>query len=295
MGQPPVPLAVRARPASTSTSPVSRCTPTATGSRSTGCWSARPGWRVDRQSTGRGRASLAATIDVDDPAFPFPHRIAVTFTVARRRAARHRRSSRRPDAARCRSRSAGTRTCSCPARRAERWRLAMPACRHVLARRAGHPDRRRGPTAGGGRADRPPHLRRPVPARRRPRARRWPTRSRRSRCAPAPATPYAQVWVPAGRPFAALEPMVGARPTAWSTDRRRSSRRVSPTGPCSRSPSVPRPARSRELSNGAGTTCVSGRAARSAQYSGRYSARMMRPAASMSARCEKACGKFPRW
>ncbi len=39
----------------------------------------RPGWRIGRQSTGRGRASLAATIDVDDPAFPFPHRIAVTF------------------------------------------------------------------------------------------------------------------------------------------------------------------------------------------------------------------------
>ena len=37
----------------------------------------RPGWRVQRTSTRRGKASFVAAIDVDDPAFPFPHRIEV--------------------------------------------------------------------------------------------------------------------------------------------------------------------------------------------------------------------------
>jgi aldose 1-epimerase len=38
----------------------------------------RPGWRVDRQSVSRGKARLRASIDVDAPAFPFPHRIEVS-------------------------------------------------------------------------------------------------------------------------------------------------------------------------------------------------------------------------
>ena len=40
----------------------------------------RPGWRLGRRSAGEDRAAFAATIDVDDPAFPFPHRIEVTVT-----------------------------------------------------------------------------------------------------------------------------------------------------------------------------------------------------------------------
>jgi galactose mutarotase-like enzyme len=35
----------------------------------------RPGWRVDALTATRGRARVRASIDVDAPAFPFPHRI----------------------------------------------------------------------------------------------------------------------------------------------------------------------------------------------------------------------------
>jgi galactose mutarotase-like enzyme len=42
----------------------------------------KPGWRLDRRSGSRGRAGFRASIDVDAPAFPFPHRIEV-FVVAR--------------------------------------------------------------------------------------------------------------------------------------------------------------------------------------------------------------------
>ena len=37
----------------------------------------RPGWRLDGFSARRGSAGFRATIDVDAPAFPFPHRIEV--------------------------------------------------------------------------------------------------------------------------------------------------------------------------------------------------------------------------
>ena len=42
----------------------------------------RPGWQVGRCSARRGRASFRATIEVDAPAFPFPHRIEVTAAAA---------------------------------------------------------------------------------------------------------------------------------------------------------------------------------------------------------------------
>ena len=41
----------------------------------------RPGWRVEGHSFGRGVAHLTASIDVDDAAFPFPHRIQLTIAV----------------------------------------------------------------------------------------------------------------------------------------------------------------------------------------------------------------------
>jgi len=40
----------------------------------------RPGWRVEQQTARGGTARLRAAIDVDEPAFPFPHRIEVTAT-----------------------------------------------------------------------------------------------------------------------------------------------------------------------------------------------------------------------
>jgi galactose mutarotase-like enzyme len=41
----------------------------------------QPGWRVDRQLTRGDRAILRASVDVDAPAFPFPHRIQLVITV----------------------------------------------------------------------------------------------------------------------------------------------------------------------------------------------------------------------
>ena len=40
-----------------------------------------PGWQVGRRSFSRGKARLAASIDVDAPAFPFPHRIELSIAV----------------------------------------------------------------------------------------------------------------------------------------------------------------------------------------------------------------------
>ena len=40
----------------------------------------RPGWRIKHTSARGGAASFVAVVDVDDPAFPFPHRIEVGVT-----------------------------------------------------------------------------------------------------------------------------------------------------------------------------------------------------------------------
>jgi aldose 1-epimerase len=41
----------------------------------------KPGWCVDRQSFSRGAARLQTSLDVDSPAFPFPHRIELSVAV----------------------------------------------------------------------------------------------------------------------------------------------------------------------------------------------------------------------
>ena len=41
----------------------------------------QPGWRVQARTAARERASVRASIDVDAPAFPFPHRIEVVAAV----------------------------------------------------------------------------------------------------------------------------------------------------------------------------------------------------------------------
>ena len=42
----------------------------------------QPGWGLMRRSVRRGRASVVASIDVDAPAFPFPHRIEVSIAAS---------------------------------------------------------------------------------------------------------------------------------------------------------------------------------------------------------------------
>ena len=44
----------------------------------------RPGWRIDARGVRRGRPSFRAAIDVEGPAFPFPHRLEVTVAAADR-------------------------------------------------------------------------------------------------------------------------------------------------------------------------------------------------------------------
>ena len=54
----------------------------------------QPGWRLERRSTGRGRAAFRASIDVDAPAFPYPHRIEVRSSPVTTTSRSTRRSSR---------------------------------------------------------------------------------------------------------------------------------------------------------------------------------------------------------
>jgi galactose mutarotase-like enzyme len=175
-----------------------------------------PGWAVDRLSTRGDTARLRASIAVDAPAFPFPHRIEVT-AIVREPVLRvdttivptGRRSVpiafgwhpylRLPDGPR------------------RRWHLRLPARRHLALDERGIPtgasraeavesavigtrtfddgyalgrDRRLSITGDSGRA---------------------------LEMRGATNYPYAQVWVPPGKSFVALEPM--AAPTNALVDR----------------------------------------------------------------------------
>jgi len=164
-----------------------------------------PGWTVTRSGATGGVARVAASVDVDAPAFPFPHRIEVAIAVhddrlvvdttvvptGRRRvpvAFGWHPYLRLPGAPR------------------SQWRLRLPARRHLALDGRGIPT---------GASD-------PAPAEAEPVGRRTFDdlyalgRVRRLAFAAdgtaielraGPTYPYAQVWVPRGRPFAALEPM----------------------------------------------------------------------------------------
>ena len=67
----------------------------------------RAAGRSSRLTTRGGTARVRASIDVDAPAFPFPHRIEVAATVARHAAPRRHDDRADRPAVRCRWRSAG--------------------------------------------------------------------------------------------------------------------------------------------------------------------------------------------
>jgi aldose 1-epimerase len=165
------------------------------------------GWRVDRVDARRGAARLRASIDVDAPAFPYPHRIEVVVTA--------------------RDRGLGVETSVIPTgpRRVPvafgwhpylrlpdvpraQWRLRMPARRHLTLDPFGIPTG----DVEAERAEEAPISRRTFDdlyALGRDRRLAFavddgPSIELRSDA----SYPYAQVWVPAGRRFAALEPMV---------------------------------------------------------------------------------------
>jgi galactose mutarotase-like enzyme len=166
----------------------------------------RSGWAIDRVSTSSARATVEASIEVDASAFPFPHRLELSLSardgrldVATTLVATGRRRVpvafgwhpylRLPGVAR------------------GRWRLRLPARRHLLL------DDRGIPTGA---------VRREITEREHIGVRTYDDlyalgRDRslaleaddgaavELRC--GTGYPYAQVWVPTGRPFAALEPM----------------------------------------------------------------------------------------
>jgi galactose mutarotase-like enzyme len=166
----------------------------------------RPGWRVDRQTTRGGTARVQASIDVDAPAFPFPHRIEVA---AAARDARLSVSTTIVPTGRRRVPVAfGWHPyLRLPGPPRSHWRLRLPARTHLLLDGRGLPTGATTPEPGEA-----------EPIRRRTFDDLYRLHSdHRLALETDDGTavtvrldagyPYAQVWVPAGRPFAALEPM----------------------------------------------------------------------------------------
>ena len=166
----------------------------------------RPGWQITRRAARGDTARVAAAIEVDAPAFPFPHRIELTI---RARPPRLRvNTTVRPTGHRPVPIAFGwhpyLQLDSAPRRE---WTLRLPARQHLAL------DERGLPTGG----------RSPEPSEEAPvgqrvlddlyalgRDRRLsleaPSRQRVELRADANYA-FAQVWVPPRRPFAALEPM----------------------------------------------------------------------------------------
>ena len=124
----------------------------------------KPGWRLDRRSAGRGRAGFRASIDVDAPAFPFPHRIEV-FVVARE----HQLALDTtviPTGSRPVPVAFGWHPyLRLPGTPRRQWQLRSAVSHPSRPRPARPPNRRCAGRTTGGRTDRPAHLRRPLPPR----------------------------------------------------------------------------------------------------------------------------------
>ena len=171
----------------------------------------QPGWRVEARTATRERASVRASIDVDAPAFPFPHRIEVVAAVHDRQLTVD--TTLVPTGRRRVPVAFGWHPyLRLPGVPRARWRLHLPARTHLELDPCWAANGWSAAESVGGRSDRSAHVRRPLRARTRSHAAgdggRWHVdqRPRRSR-----HIPMRQVWVPAGRPFVALEPM--AAPT----------------------------------------------------------------------------------
>jgi aldose 1-epimerase len=165
-----------------------------------------PDWRVDRHLTGPGRASFEAVIDVDAAAFPFAHRIAVTFMVLD--AELQVTTTVTPTGDRAVPIAFGWHPyLQLPGTPRPAWRLALPACTHVSL------DQRGIPIGGEARQSaeaEPVGLRTFDDLYRLARDRAFTVADEESAITMRADAGYdfAQVWVPTGRPFLALEPMV---------------------------------------------------------------------------------------
>jgi len=166
----------------------------------------RPGWRVELGAVRRGRATLRAAIDVDEPAFPFPHRIEVTATAGDRGLTID--TSVTPTGRRTVPVAFGWHPyLRLPGTPRRDWRLRLPARTHVAL------DERGIPTCAEA-AERAKTE--PIGARTfddlyvlgRGRTLALETGDCSVEMTAGAGYSCAQVWVPRGRPFAALEPMV---------------------------------------------------------------------------------------
>ncbi len=167
-----------------------------------------PGWRLGRRSAGGDRAAFVATIDVDDPAFPFPHRIEVAVTAHGPQLTLD--TTVIPTGPRPVPVAFGWHPyLRLPGTPRRQWRLQLPERTHITLDDRGIPtggEEREGPEAeriGRRTFDDLYRL----------------DRDRRLALVAddvaismhaGPDYPFAQVWVPFGKPFAALEPMTAA-------------------------------------------------------------------------------------
>ena len=169
----------------------------------------KPGWRLDRRSTGRGRASFRAAIDVDAPAFPYPHRIEVS--VVARDDSLALDTTVIPTGRRRVPVAFGWHPyLRLPGTPRSQWHLRLPSRTHLVLDTLGLPT---GATQAEARESEPIGRRTFDDLYLLGRERRLALvaddgTSITLRC--GPGYPYAQVWVPGGRPFAALEPMAAA-------------------------------------------------------------------------------------
>ncbi len=165
----------------------------------------KPGWTVDRLATRGDTAQVRASIGVDAPAFPFPHRIEVAAVASE--------SQLRVDTTVI---PTGRRSVPIafgwhpylrlPGAPRRRWRLRLPARQHLALDPRGIPTGDRTPE----RSEADPIGDRTFDdgyelGRDRRLVLEHDGRSVEMRC--GARYPFAQVWVPAGEPFAALEPM----------------------------------------------------------------------------------------
>ena len=171
----------------------------------------QPGWHVDAQRTRGSTARLTTSLAVDAPAFPFPHRIVVAVSAGEDRLVVD--TTIVPTGQRRVPIAFGWHPyLRVPGTPRSRWQMRLPARGHLALDDRGLP-------AGAVHAERAER----EPLRRRTfddayalgRDRRLGFASEADGTSiemrAGEGYPYAQVWVPPGRPFAALEPM--AAPT----------------------------------------------------------------------------------
>ena len=169
----------------------------------------QPGWRVHGGRARNGAASFRAAIDVDAAAFPYPHRIEITVGARDHRLALDTTvipTGRRPVPV-----AFGWHPyLRLPGSPRSSWLLHLPARDHRALDASGLPT--------GGSASEPPEA---EPIGRRTFDDLYALDGDRRLAVVAgdgtsitvdsgPGYPFGQVWVPAGRPFVALEPMTAA-------------------------------------------------------------------------------------